>query len=57
MAPYNDIDGDAAADRAARRDLAAILVEPMMGGGGCIPADALFLAALRARGNHASARC
>ncbi|MGD9703317.1 MAG: aspartate aminotransferase family protein [Acidimicrobiia bacterium] len=44
---YNDADG-AAATIASSDDLAAVLVEPMMGSGGCIPAAAEFLAALRA---------
>ena len=44
---YNDVDG-------ARRasidgDVAAVLVEPMMGAAGCIPATEQFLTALRAR--------
>jgi len=44
---YNDI---AATTRRVERhadDLAAILVEPMLGSGGCIPADPAFLAHLR----------
>ncbi|UFN49973.1 aspartate aminotransferase family protein [Roseomonas sp. OT10] len=48
MAPYNDT---AAAERliAEQGDrLAAVLVEPMLGAGGCIPADPEFLHALRA---------
>src|SRR5216683_3256418 len=48
MAPYNDL----AATRdivAAHKDLlAAILLEPMQGGGGCIPATVEFLKGLRA---------
>jgi glutamate-1-semialdehyde 2,1-aminomutase len=47
LAPYND---PAAAERLARAhadDLAAILLEPMLGGGGCIPAEPAFLEALR----------
>ena len=48
LVPYNDI---AAAERAVAEHgaaLAAIILEPMLGGGGCIPASAEFLAALRA---------
>ena len=41
--PYNDID----AAGAIGPDVAAVLVEPMLGSGGCIPADPAFLAALR----------
>ena len=45
---YNDAHGAAAAIREAGDSLAAVLVEPMMGSGGCIPASAEFLQALRA---------
>jgi glutamate-1-semialdehyde 2,1-aminomutase len=43
---YNDID---AAVKLIREtdDLAAVILEPMLGGGGCIPATREFLAALR----------
>ncbi len=44
VAPYNDADG---AVRLITDELAAILVEPMMGSAGCIPGDPAFLAALR----------
>ena len=37
------------------RDVAAVLVEPMMGAGGCIPATQEFLRALRARGDEVGA--
>ena len=47
MADYNDPAGAVAAARAHAADLAAIIVEPMLGSGGCIPADPAFLAALR----------
>jgi glutamate-1-semialdehyde 2,1-aminomutase len=47
VAPYNDIEGTAALAREHARDLAAIIVEPMLGGSGCIPAEPPFLAALR----------
>jgi glutamate-1-semialdehyde 2,1-aminomutase len=43
---YNDPD-QARALIAATDDLAAVILEPMMGGGGCIPATRAFLAALR----------
>lgn len=42
--PYNDIDAAAAA---LDDSIAAVLVEPMLGSGGCIPAAPDFLAALR----------
>lgn len=45
---YNDAAGAAAAIRAAGDALAAVLIEPMMGSGGCIPASPAFLQALRA---------
>jgi len=48
MAEYNDADAAVAAIRAHGAELGAILVEPMQGSGGCIPADPEFLAALRA---------
>ncbi len=44
---YNDIDGTVALIREHAGDLAAVIVEPMMGGGGCIPATREFLQALR----------
>lgn len=43
--PYNDIAAATAAF--AEHDIAAVLVEPMQGSGGCIPADIEFLRALR----------
>jgi glutamate-1-semialdehyde 2,1-aminomutase len=43
--PYNDVD---AATAALDESVAAVLVEPMLGSGGCIPAEPDFLAALRA---------
>jgi glutamate-1-semialdehyde 2,1-aminomutase len=47
MAPFNDIDATRALVEAHASDLAAILVEPMIGAGGCIPAETAFLQALR----------
>jgi glutamate-1-semialdehyde 2,1-aminomutase len=46
FADYNDIEGATALIRDTA-DLAAVILEPMMGGGGCIPATHEFLAALR----------
>ena len=45
--PYNDVAAaeDEFADRGA--DIACVLVEPMLGSGGCIPADPEFVATLR----------
>ena len=47
MAQYNDIEGTLALIESHADDLAVIVVEPMMGGGGTIPADREYLAALR----------
>jgi glutamate-1-semialdehyde 2,1-aminomutase len=44
---YNDIPGTRALVAPHARDLAAILVEPMLGGSGCIPGSREFLADLR----------
>lgn len=46
-APYNDIEGTLALLERAPKDVAAIVVEPMQGSAGCIPADRSFLQALR----------
>ena len=47
VAPYNDIDGTLALIGQHGDHLAAIILEPMMGGGGCIAAEPAFLHALR----------
>ncbi|MCW5772302.1 MAG: aminotransferase class III-fold pyridoxal phosphate-dependent enzyme [Rhodospirillaceae bacterium] len=47
MAPYNDLAGTLATIETHAGELAAILVEPMLGAGGCIPGDPAFLAGLR----------
>ena len=47
VATYNDIAGTEALIEAKGPELAAILVEPMLGSGGCIPATPEFLAMLR----------
>ena len=44
---YNDIDATLAELEANAPDLACVVLEPMLGGGGCIPADLAFLQALR----------
>jgi glutamate-1-semialdehyde 2,1-aminomutase len=49
VAPYNDIDATAALIDANAARLACIIVEPMIGGGGCIPASLGFLTMLRER--------
>jgi glutamate-1-semialdehyde 2,1-aminomutase len=48
IAPFNDTETTLALLEANAADLAAVILEPMLGGGGCIPADHGFLHALRA---------
>jgi glutamate-1-semialdehyde 2,1-aminomutase len=47
FADYNDIAGTQALLKEHGDDLAAVIIEPMMGGGGCIPATPVFLSFLR----------
>jgi glutamate-1-semialdehyde 2,1-aminomutase len=47
VARYNDLDGAQALARAHEGELAAIVVEPMLGSGGCIPGHPDFLQGLR----------
>lgn len=47
IAEYNDTEGTLALIREHADTLAAIIIEPMLGGGGCIPAHPDFLKALR----------
>ena len=44
---YNDVESARATIRSIGSELAAVIVEPMMSNGGCIPADTGFLQALR----------
>lgn len=44
---YNDTEATLAEIEANAADLAAVILEPMLGGGGCIPAEPAFLHALR----------
>lgn len=46
-ADYNDLESVQALINLHGNDLAAIILEPMIGGGGCIPADQSFLEGLR----------
>jgi glutamate-1-semialdehyde 2,1-aminomutase len=46
LAPYNDADAVRRLIAEHARDLAAIIVEPLMGSAGCIPGDPEFLRAL-----------
>jgi glutamate-1-semialdehyde 2,1-aminomutase len=54
LAPYNDLDG---AISLVTDELAAVLVEPMLGSGGCIPAEPDFLRGLFAAARDAGALC
>jgi glutamate-1-semialdehyde 2,1-aminomutase len=45
--PYNDLERSLEILKAARKDLAAIIVEPLLGGGGCIPATRDYLKGLQ----------
>lgn len=47
LAPYNDLEAARQLVRAHGETLAAILVEPMLGAGGCIPGSPAFLQGLR----------
>lgn len=47
IAPYNDTEGAKAVIEPVKADVGVILVEPMLGAGGCIPGDPDFLRALR----------
>ncbi len=55
MADYNDLDGTRALLRESGDDIAAVIVEPMMGAGGCLPADPAFLEMLREESRAAGA--
>ncbi len=47
LAPYNDTERTLALIEQNHASLAAVILEPMVGSGGCIPADPAFLQALR----------
>lgn len=47
LAPYNDLEGTLALLDKHEKDLAAVIIEPMVGAGGCIPAETAFLQGLR----------
>ncbi len=55
LGTYNDINTTRAEIQVNAGDLACILVEPMMGSSGCIPADAAFLEMLREEATRAGA--
>ncbi len=46
LCDYNDIDGTVGAIRSEAGEIAAVIVEPMLGSGGCIAADPFFLTAV-----------
>lgn len=48
LAAYNDVEATRALIEQHGDDLAAVIVEPMQGSGGCIPAEPAFLSMLRA---------
>jgi glutamate-1-semialdehyde 2,1-aminomutase len=50
VTPYNDL--EVLEEKIKDEDIAAILVEPVLGGGGCIPAQKGFLKGLREICNH-----
>jgi glutamate-1-semialdehyde 2,1-aminomutase len=52
---YNDVEGTRAKIRQHASTLAAVIVEPMMGAAGCIPADVAFLKMLREETHAAGA--
>jgi glutamate-1-semialdehyde 2,1-aminomutase len=52
LAPYNDIEATRALLRRHGRELAAVIVEPMQGSGGCIPGTESFLRMLREECTH-----
>lgn len=41
--PYNDVDGSISILERVKDDLAGIIIEPVLGGGGCIPAEISYL--------------
>ena len=55
VARYNDLDDVHARVAPHRNELAAILVEPMLGSGGCIPGEPAFLQGLRALADECGA--
>lgn len=55
LARYNDVDSVRALVAEHGSDIAAILVEPMLGSGGCIPGEPAFLQALRSLADQCGA--
>ena len=57
IAPYNDLVGTQRLIEQHGHDLAAVIVEPMIGSGGCLPADADFLCGTFAAARAVGAVC
>jgi glutamate-1-semialdehyde 2,1-aminomutase len=57
VAPFNDLAATTALIEENRADLAAVLVEPMLGSGGCIPAAPEFLGGVFQAARSAGAVC
>jgi glutamate-1-semialdehyde 2,1-aminomutase len=57
VAPYNDLAATTALIDEHADDLAAVLVEPMLGSGGCVPATPAFLGGLFDAARNAGAVC
>jgi len=57
VAPYNDLAGTTGLIEEHGDDLAAVLVEPMLGSGGCIPAEPTFLRGIFDAARAAGAVC
>lgn len=57
LAPFNDLAGAQKVIEEHASDLAAVLVEPMLGSAGCLPANAEFLHGLFAGARAAGALC
>jgi len=45
--PHNDLEGSVRALRRVRRELACIVVEPLLGGGGCVPCSRDYMRGLQ----------
>jgi glutamate-1-semialdehyde 2,1-aminomutase len=57
VAPYNDTAGTVALVEQHAGSLAAVLMEPMLGSGGCVPADGEFVREVFAAAREAGAVC
>lgn len=57
IAPYNDLDGTVGLIEENAAQLAAVVVEPMLGSGGCLPSTPGFLAGTFAAARRAGAVC